>query len=1491
MTNAILRGKPDAGNPHVRFDEGEVASAKPRRGSLLYKKRMQDRIRARLTGVCLFGLCLPGGAATDGYYWPDWIYDLNPWGTIRYWEGDRVPEDGGTAYFTGKMAGDIMFTRDVTLNGLDFGLVQLYTSGDKSSPTVRADGGSLTLTGDRTFLNADGNASASAGARGPILDLAISGTGQNVFTKHGGASVQANRPLSGFATVAVGGGELVTTGASGNLFASEGTLAVRGGTAKWAPSASGVCAASLPALAYGAQGGCLAWTAPSGGSATLTAPTLAREGAGATLEVAPSGGTSALGSTEKLQVTTPPDAAANGMLDAGLVVRDRTKASAPISFLAYDAEKGLVPCATKAWDAAGETDVAVLSETNTLTQSKKVHSLVLDNSATLKVESGATLTVGDGSRPAGIVFNRQVSLGKDKPLTVQGEGTIDFGASPGVLWASTPKEDGDGSNRAVALKTAVKGASGVTFASREHEDAGKTGMFFLYPGYCQWTGPTCVSGALVWLKDGATFPSGDLHVEGGSGGGGSSVRFEKPQAFAQDVYVSGRGMQARGGAGDGGGALYFMNGSDGSVFSNAVTLTDNAWLENAAGVGVHFLGGVKGPGDLHVKGGTFNFYETNTYGRLEVEGATTFAFHTNATLGAGRVHVAANAALDLSLGDGTATAVTNAFRKEAGATLNLALDHAAPTFGTDAAFDALTLRNFSTLKVGGRVAFGSVSAAGASDEKIGKDSVEASAAGAELVVDNAADGTFALPLADGAGTLAFTKAGAGTLELARAARTNTGATTVAQGTLKLVDDPRFSKSLAYWFDASREEDFEKDASSGVITKWKARGGSSDITALTVKAGAPTWGKAEKVNGLDVVSTRLNGGTSDQLVAEGEKACAHRTLFVVARVNRGVAMGGLIGGYNTDVGQRMNNEGTSWDWGSGSWSIETRDQNQLRRDGADTAALSVDEGRPHILTFYHDRDNWATPKSWAPNEKTRDATLVPALGRYYRWDAKRGFDGDYCEILCFDRILNESETRLVENYLAEKWLGQAVHEEIDRGGHLSAETTLRVAAGATLDLNGCPVTVARLEGSGTITNSSAVAATVTVTGGASFDGAVGGPVTLRVAGDSAVGARFDAGAALSVAGGTVAAGTHVLAPPTDGLAYWCDAGQRDTILLDASGSVTGWLSRVSSSAKGLFNAGDVARKTRPTYGAEALDGRPGIVFPGMTTDASGYRHAAALKADKPSPVQTVLLALVVTETSANVGYWGSFGADCGFRANGSGGTVQAANGGARYGSVGDYVSLDGMVCRDDALTLGNGTVRVLATRLDPANHADMTAFLNDRGSDKNPTGLGYYSTWNGAFEGAVGEVIAYDRALADDEMTRVEQYLVAKWKAAAWTEGHPPAETEPAFAPSAGLTLAGAQGGTLTGDMAFDGTFVIDAQNGTTLEPIVIRGSLALGANARVEVRNLKKLKRGTRHAVLRVEGDVTGEFAAVDGLRGRWIWGRTGNEWHLQSAGMAVIIR
>ena len=57
MKNAALSGKPYAGNPHVRFDEGEVASEKPRRGSLLYMWKF-------MTGA-FFGLLVATTAFAD----------------------------------------------------------------------------------------------------------------------------------------------------------------------------------------------------------------------------------------------------------------------------------------------------------------------------------------------------------------------------------------------------------------------------------------------------------------------------------------------------------------------------------------------------------------------------------------------------------------------------------------------------------------------------------------------------------------------------------------------------------------------------------------------------------------------------------------------------------------------------------------------------------------------------------------------------------------------------------------------------------------------------------------------------------------------------------------------------------------------------------------------------------------------------------------------------------------------------------------------------------------------------------------------------------------------------------------------------------------------------------------------------------------------------------------------------------------------------------
>ena len=67
MTNAILRGRSYAGNPHVRFDEGEVASAKPRRGSLLYRRVLLFSLLVSLSaGAVEFYVSPQGDDATTG---------------------------------------------------------------------------------------------------------------------------------------------------------------------------------------------------------------------------------------------------------------------------------------------------------------------------------------------------------------------------------------------------------------------------------------------------------------------------------------------------------------------------------------------------------------------------------------------------------------------------------------------------------------------------------------------------------------------------------------------------------------------------------------------------------------------------------------------------------------------------------------------------------------------------------------------------------------------------------------------------------------------------------------------------------------------------------------------------------------------------------------------------------------------------------------------------------------------------------------------------------------------------------------------------------------------------------------------------------------------------------------------------------------------------------------------------------------------------------
>ena len=137
-TGKALNGKPDAGNPHVRFDEGEVApAATPRRGSLLYKNHIARKGTTErvLVQVLLTIPLIVGAAATYTETELRWgstaggdLADPTNWKTT---DGVSLSADVDLNYSTskgywGQFRGlgnrmvPVTLSRDLYLNRIDF---------------------------------------------------------------------------------------------------------------------------------------------------------------------------------------------------------------------------------------------------------------------------------------------------------------------------------------------------------------------------------------------------------------------------------------------------------------------------------------------------------------------------------------------------------------------------------------------------------------------------------------------------------------------------------------------------------------------------------------------------------------------------------------------------------------------------------------------------------------------------------------------------------------------------------------------------------------------------------------------------------------------------------------------------------------------------------------------------------------------------------------------------------------------------------------------------------------------------------------------------------------------------------------------------------------------------------------------------------------------------------------------------------------------------
>lgn len=529
-------------------------------------------------------------------------------------------------------------------------------------------------------------------------------------------------------------------------------------------------------------------------------------------------------------------------------------------FLKCDANNALVPATPVEFDptASGSSTVAqITGGAVTVAANASVGALVVElpKGVGLTVNDGVTLSVGHnaaGSIAPILLNNVDLSGGENAKAGIAGAGTIDFGASEGVIVVN-----GNASLMFPAnIDTAIAGSGGVTFAAPTLFSDGIRGCVVLNKAGT-YTGGTWIENAHVSTTTADSFGTGTIHVSGDELEGGALEIAAKynSNTFTNQIEIAGNGPVYSADKILPGyyGALIVRKG--GVTLSGGVTLVADAKIASGARGGqkpVTFSAPIVGPGKLTVSGmSPFRFAAANTYagGTVIVNG--TVEVTDAATLGSGPVEVCAGGILRF---------VNNA---------------------------AKTVSNVIT----------------------GDGRIEMNGAAVTLT---AADG-FAGDIAGNVSGLCddgYVKSGEGTVAL-----TNpldyTGATTVEAGTLRLglapLGVPAASESIAFHLDASAGGTITEEG--GAVVSWADADGR-DIAFTSAVANGPSR-VTDALNGMDALY--FNGESGRRLVANAATPEFRTVFFVncVTNLTHPTAWSnmGVIGEVDKDNGLRFKDQTT------------------------------------------------------------------------------------------------------------------------------------------------------------------------------------------------------------------------------------------------------------------------------------------------------------------------------------------------------------------------------------------------------------------------------------------------------------------------------------------------------------------------------------------------------------------------------------------------------
>ena len=331
----------------------------------------------------------------------------------------------------------------------------------------------------------------------------------------------------------------------------------------------------------------------------------------------------------------------------------------PWCFLQYSSVSGIVAAATHVgFDGATVGDIVELQAPVTISSNVSAKRLVIAANHLLTIEDGATLSLGNGTEPSGVIF--------DYCGTLAGGGSLDFGSSQGIFWTSLT----NGAPTVRFGNVAIKGSNGMIFAGR-HNGSGHITKYTLMSTNAQWTGAAVFDESAFVLNDSTwTNLDYDVHIVGNSKCG-ASFRHEPTSGTYEingHVYFTGSGAD---GAESTTFPSYYQNGKwsdkktvsfkggvtvSGAVVFNAVKTSNPSYRKTV------FESAIDGDGSIMFQDSAADsqvrnwyFSAANSYvGETDVGTNNYLYVQDSGTLGVGDVSISTNALVQFSSRDGLA---------------------------------------------------------------------------------------------------------------------------------------------------------------------------------------------------------------------------------------------------------------------------------------------------------------------------------------------------------------------------------------------------------------------------------------------------------------------------------------------------------------------------------------------------------------------------------------------------------------------------------------------------------------------------------------------------------------------------------------------------------------------------------------------------------------------------------------------------------------------